>query len=62
MNADKELFITYKGKEIRLTQANKPKKKILSPNTIAKKYGEGGTHFVRDVLGIEARPAAVHLR
>ena len=60
MNPDKELSIVYKGKEIRLTQANKPKE-FLAPRTIATKYGKGGTHFVRDVLGIEAKPAAVHL-
>ena len=40
MNDDKELFINYKGKEIRLTQINNPNE-FLAPRTIALMYGKG---------------------
>ena len=60
LNANKELTIFYEGKIIRLTQANKPNE-FLSPNTLAQNYGKGGTHLVRDVLGIERKPFAVRL-
>ena len=56
LNANKELTISYEGKIIRLTQANKPNE-FLSPNSLTalynKLHGKGGTHFVRDVLGIK---------
>ena len=52
MNADKELAITYKGKTYRLTHVKNPNK-FLSPGTLKLMYGEGGTQFVRDVLGIK---------
>ena len=52
MNADKELAITYKGKTIRLTRVNNPNK-FLSPGTLNIMYGKGGTHFVRDVIGVK---------
>ena len=35
---------------------------FLSPKTLALMYGEGGTHFVRDVLGIKAKAPAVLLK
>ena len=54
MNANKELVISYKGKIIRLTQANKPNE-FLSPNTLKLMYRKGGTQFVRDVLGIKKK-------
>ena len=58
MNADKELIITYNGKEIRLTQA-KNRNKFLSPRSLASMYGEGGVSFVGDVLGIKAKPPEI---
>ena len=64
MNANKELAISYEGKIIRLTQANKPNE-FLSPNSLTalynKLHGKGGTHFVRDVLGIKKKTGAVRL-
>ena len=53
-NADKELAISYKGKTIRLSFAKNPNE-FLSPRTLAIRYGKGGTHFVRDVLGIKVK-------
>ena len=61
MNADKELAITHNDKTIRLSFAKNPNQ-FLSPKTLALMYGEGGTHFVRDVLGIKAKAPAVHLK
>ena len=61
MNADKELAISYEGKYIRLTDAKNPNE-FLSPKTLASKYGEGGTHFVRDDLGIKATLPAIQLK
>ena len=58
MNADKELAITYKDKTIRLTYTKDPNQ-FLSPKTLALMYGEGGTHFVRDVLGIKVKPPEI---
>ena len=60
MNADKELYITYKGRNIRLTQVKNPNQFLL-PTTITSMYGKGGVSFVRDVLGIKAKNPAVHL-
>ena len=58
MNANKELAISYEGKIIRLTQANKPNE-FLSPTSLTalynKLHGKGGTHIVRDVLGIKKK-------
>ena len=58
MNADKELAITYKGKTYRLTYT-KNSNKFLSPDTLALRYGKGGTQFVRDVLGIKEKPIVI---
>ena len=58
MNTAKELAITYKCKTYRLTYTKKPNK-FLSPDTLASMYGKGGTHFVRDVLDIKAKPIEI---
>ena len=58
MNADKELAITYKGKTYRLTYTKNPNK-FLSPDTLALRYGKGGTQFVRDVLGIKEKTIVI---
>ena len=44
--------------EIRLTQA-KNRNKFLSLRSLASMYGEGGVSFVRDVLGIKAKPPEI---
>ena len=54
MNADKELAISYKGKTIRLSYT-KNSNEFLSPTTLALRYGKGGMHFVRNVLGIKIK-------
>ena len=54
MNAKKALFISYDGELIRLTHEKNPNK-FLSPTTIMQNYGDGGTHFVRDGLGIKPK-------
>ena len=51
LDAKKALFITYEGKDFRLTQKNNPNK-FLSYSTLIQNYG---TQFVRDVLSIELK-------
>ena len=58
MNVDKELFINYKGENIRLTHV-KNANQFLSPSKIATNFGKGGTQFVRDVLGIKSKPPEI---
>ena len=48
---DDGVFVEYKGKKTKLTVAGNPRK-FLKPNTIAGKYGSGGTSFVRNTLGV----------
>ena len=48
---DKGIFVEYNGKKTQLTVAGNPRK-FLKPSTISKKYGRGGTSFVRDILGV----------
>ena len=48
---DKGIFVEYNGKKTQLTVAGNPRK-FLATNTIARKYGKGGTSFVRDILGV----------
>ena len=49
---DKGIFVEYpKGRKTQLTVAGNPRK-FLKPSTISKKYGRGGTSFVRDILGV----------
>ena len=58
MNDDKELFINYKGENIRLTHV-KNANQFLSPITIATNFGKGGRQFVGDVLGIKSKPPEI---
>ena len=51
MSPDNKLGITYQSKTIWLTYLRNPSQ-FASPKTIALAYGRGGTHFVRDFLGI----------
>ena len=55
MGSDKKLGIIYKGETIWLSWLRNPSQFLL-PDTIAQKYGKGGTQFVRDVLGISVKP------
>ena len=48
---DDDIFVEYKGKKTKLTVAGNPRK-FLKPNTIAGKYGSGGTSFVRNTLRV----------
>ena len=55
MGSDKKLGIIYKGETIWLSKLKNPSQFLL-PDTIVQKYGKGGKHFVRDVLGISVKP------
>ena len=48
---DEGIFVEYIEKKTRLTVAGNPRK-FLAPSTIARKYGKGGTSFVRNILGV----------
>ena len=47
----KQVFLKYKGKNIRLTSTQNPNK-FLALSTIQIQFGKGGTAFIRDVLGV----------
>ena len=55
LGSDKKLGIIYKGETIWLSKLRNPSQFLL-PDTLAQKYGKGGKHFVRDVLGISVKP------
>ena len=58
LGADKKLGIIYKGETIWLSKLRNPSQFLL-PDTIVQKYGKGGKHFVRNVLGISVKPLEV---